>query len=117
MPPAVVQMAEAALIATIAEMQPAREEVLVARVTRHAGIIGQDWGPSGKAEFIAMIVSELSEFPAEIVLDALDRARRKVTVGRMLLVWVCDDVAPRVAKLEVEYRRLLRLVEIAATPA
>lgn len=116
MPEEVMVMLEQAMADITAQMAPAPDQQIVARITRHVSIIGADWQPSARSEFIVMVASELQDFPESMVLDALDRARKRVTLGRMLLAWVCDDVEPKVAALAAERDVLLRLAEIAATP-
>lgn len=99
------------------EIRPAPVADIAVAVGKIASIVGPDWTREGRAEFVALVASSLSELPGLLVLDALHRAQRRVTLGRVLLGWVCEDVEPKAAKLELERERLVKLAHLAASAA
>lgn len=102
-----------ALGAALDEISPASPNALFAEVTAIVGLIGQDWRPDARDEYIGLVVRELADLPGSMVLDALARARRRVTAGRLLISWICDDVEPRAAHLKAEVENLTRLANLA----
>lgn len=86
---------------------------IAAEVGAFVGLVGQNWSAKGREEFIGLVIGELETLPGGLVMDALRRARRRVTDGRLLVSWICEDVEPRAAKLDVEIENLERLMEIA----
>lgn len=105
-----------ALESAIADLEPAPVEQLIAVVGSVVGLIGQDWRPDKQEEFIVLAARELSDLPGQLVLEALARARRRVTEGRRLVWWVSEEVDGRATKLRLECERLTRLAGLA-TPA
>jgi hypothetical protein len=106
-----------ALESVFDEMQPAADIEIAAAVGAVVGLIGQDWSMSKREEFIGLATTEFMKLPGALVLDALARARRRVTAGRLLVAWVCDDVEPKAEKLKLECDRLTRLADIAVPAA
>lgn len=102
-----------ALGSVLDDLAPAPGDALFAEITAFVGLVGQSWGRDGRAEYITLVVRELDALPGGLVLDALARARRRVTDGRMLVSWICDDVEPRAAKLQAECAMLTRLADLA----
>jgi len=96
-----------------AEQAPASLEALAMAIGKFVGLAGQNWTRDGREEFIGLAVGELCDLPGGMVLDALERARRRVTDGRYLISWVCDDVEPKAAKLKAECEQLARLAELS----
>jgi len=103
-----------ALEAVLEECRPAGDAEVVAGIGAVVGLVGQNWARAGRDEFIALAAGELLSLPGALVLDALGRARRRVTEGRMLVAWICDDVEPKAARLHAERDRMTRLAELAA---
>lgn len=108
---------ELALEAALIEAMPAAEIEIGAAIGAVVGLIGADWSRSAREEFIALATAEFAALPGSLVLDALARARRRVTAGRYLVSWVADDVEPRAERMKVERERLTRLAELAAPAA
>lgn len=102
-----------ALRGTEQELQPADPMAITVELGKIVGIIGQDWTREGRAEFIALVGSELMKYPGGLVLDALSRARGRVTVGRILLNWVIEDVEPKADRLKRELAQIRKLTELA----
>jgi len=97
-----------------AELAPVIPERLVAEIGAIVGLLGGDWSNSRREEFIGLVAMELEEMPGVLVLDALKRARRRVTAGRLLLPWVVEDVERKAAPLQVERDTISKLIELAA---
>jgi hypothetical protein len=111
--PALLAELPVALESVLEEMAPPDLEVLAIEIGRMVGIIGQNWRQAGRDEFVHLVTQELADLPGALVLDALSRARKRVTDGRLLLAWVCDDVEPKAEKLKLERDKLTKLVELA----
>jgi hypothetical protein len=108
---------ELALEGILAEERAAGDREIAAAIGAVVGLIGADWARSAREEFIALATAELMALPGALVLDALARARRRVTAGRMLVSWVADDVEPKAERLKIERERLTRLAELAVPAA
>lgn len=106
-----------AIAGVSAESAPAQLIELVAALTSFSGLVGQEWTRAGREEFITLAANELEDMPGGMVMDALARARKRVTAGRLLVSWICDDVEPRAAKLKAEHDTLLKLIDLAAPAA
>ena len=79
---------------------------LVAGITQFVGLVGQNWTPDGRTEFIGLARAELSLLPGDMVLAALADARREVSDGRYLVNWVYKAVEKRTSRLDIEIKRL-----------
>ena len=104
---------ETAVQGVHAELEPPIAEELAGEIAAFVSLVGQAWSAGGQKEFIGRATAELRDFPGELVLDAVQRARRRVYDGKLFVVWVCDDVEPKVAALEAEAGRLDRLAALA----
>lgn len=111
--PALLAELPVALESILIDMLPTDPELIAIELGRVAGIIGQNWRQTGRDEFVHLVTQELQDFPGALVLDALARARKRVTDGRLLLAWVCDDVEPKVEKLKLERDKLTKLIDLA----
>lgn len=104
---------ELALESALLDAAPASEVEVGAAIGAVVGLIGADWARSAREEFIALATAELCTLPGILVMDALARARRRVTAGRMLVSWIVDDVEPKADRLKTECERLTRLADLA----
>jgi len=111
--PALLDELPVALESILTDMLPANPELIAIELGRMVGIIGQNWRQAGRDEFVHLVTQELADFPGALVLDALSRARKRVTDGRLLLAWVCDDVEPKAEKLKIERDKLTKLIDLA----
>jgi hypothetical protein len=102
-----------ALKGALVEQAPGNPAEIVASIGAVIGLVGQNWSRIGRGEFSDLALNEFMALPGALVLDALARARRRVTDGRFLVSWVCDDVEPKAAKLKLEIETLTRLVTLA----
>ncbi len=106
-----------ALTLVLQDLEPASVVDLSAAVGRVTALIGGDWSRDARDEFTNQAVRVFRDMPGAFVLDALSRARRRVTAGRVLVAWVADDVDPKADRLCVERDRLNRLANVMAPPA
>lgn len=114
--PEILDYLDQATAGALAEQQPAEPQLLFAHVGAVVRLIGQNWAPANRTEYTAAVVQELADMPGAMVLDALTRARRNVTDGRLLVKWVCDSIDPKATALSIEVDRYLKLCTLA-TPA
>lgn len=112
--PAIAENLQVALESVVFDSRPASDDQLMAAVAAICGLIGQDWRAGHRDEFMALVVQEMRKFPGYLVLDALNRARQRVTAGRLLVAWVVDDIQGKADALRLETERLTRLAQIAA---
>ncbi len=103
-----------ALSLVIMDLAPAQPAELSAAVGRVVGLIGGDWSRDNRDEFTTQAVRVFADMPGGLVLDALSRARRRVTAGRVLVAWVADDVDPKADRMRAEMDNLTRLANVLA---
>jgi hypothetical protein len=103
-----------ALSAALDEMAPANPAALVGAITRFCALVGQDWSDTRRAEFIEQVAIEFEDAPGSLVLDALHRARRRVSIGRELVRWIWEDIEPRVPALRHRVDLFTRLGSLIA---
>jgi hypothetical protein len=86
---------------------------IIVALTRFMRITAGNWTQAQRQDWQAGVMEELATAPYLLVADALEEARRKVEFPQKLVVWVFQEIGPKIARLERERATYQRLLEIA----
>lgn len=80
---------------------------------RQIGLMRPNLATEQKEEWIGLMLDELANLPAGLVLDALPDVRRKCKFEGEVLPAVLEIVEPKAKRLQAELRNLAALEEAA----
>lgn len=88
---------------------------LVVEIAAYLRFGGGTMTDQAKDEFIAGVLSELSEFPLSLLAESIPRSRKRIRAPWEMVAWVVADIEATVDRLKLEEERMVRLAEIATS--
>lgn len=89
------------------------QEAIAMQLGRQIGLMRPNLVEVQKEEWIALALDELSDLPAELVLEALPLVRRSAKFEGEVVPGVIEYVEPRASRLRAELRCFEKLTEVA----
>lgn len=114
--PELTKVIPIAQLAVAQALNPPRPEEVFVALAPFVALVGQNWSQDSRDEFLNVAATTLSEYPAGLVLPAIEQAKVKLNRGEQLVPWVYAQIEADVTRLRYEREMLTRLSNLADQP-